>query len=374
MNVKRTPDGRYQIRWYEAGRGSPRRQKTFERKKDAEVYASEVRRRQVMGTLGDWNAPNHTVKELALRWWELYATVNLASNTLNKYERILRLHINPRLGKYRLHQVTPAVVMEFRTSLEKAGVGRDSVRVSLVVLQAMAKQAVRWGWIDRNPVQGIDKPSGRRERAVVALAPSQVEAIRQAFLAEEKLYAATIVSVAAYTGLRCPEEVLALQVGHIRENTVLVEQRNIDGEIVPGQKVKGFQPRAVDLLKPVQKDLAEFLMWRGRPGPKELLFPDRSGKPWKRSTYQNWRRREWHPAREKAGVESIPPYWLRHSYASLQVRAGMSIPDLAAQLGHSPLMTIGTYSHTIGELKGQSPMSAEDQILEARATVERQAM
>jgi hypothetical protein len=36
-----------------------------------------------------------------------------------------------------------------------------------------------------------------------------------------------------YAGLRIPEEVLALEWRHVLERTLLVEQRLIDGEIVP---------------------------------------------------------------------------------------------------------------------------------------------
>ena len=74
----------------------------------------------------------------------------------------------------------------------------------------------------------------------------------------------------------------------------------------------------------------------------------------------------WHPARAKAGIESLPPYDLRHAFASLQIRAGMSIPELAEQMGHSPQMTVGTYTQVIRELKGQPVMAAEDQIEHAR--------
>lgn len=59
--------------------------------------------------------------------------------------------------------------------------------------------------------------------------------------------------------------------------------------------------------------------------------------------YNNWLRRAWHTAREAAGIESLPPYDLRHAFASLQMHAGMSIPELAEQMGHSPEMTVGTY-------------------------------
>jgi hypothetical protein len=53
-----------------------------------------------------------------------------------------------------------------------------------------------------------------------------------------------------------------------------------------------------------------------------------------------------------AGVDPLPPYDLRHAFASLQIRAGMSFPELAEQLGHSPQMTVMTYTHVIRELKG----------------------
>jgi integrase len=173
-----------------------------------------------------------------------------------------------------------------------------------------------------------------------------------------------MVSLVAYQGLRAPEELLALEVRHVRRNTLLVEQRNIDGKVIAGQKVRGFHPRAIDLLDPVRRDVREYMLAHGlREG---LLFPRRDGAPWRLHDYQNWRRRTWHPARAKAGIESLPPYDLRHAFASLQIRAGMSIPELAEQMGHSPQMTVGTYTHVIRELKGQPIMAAEDQIEQAR--------
>jgi integrase len=213
-------------------------------------------------------------------------------------------------------------------------------------------------------VQQVEKPSGRRERAIVCLAPAQVEAIRTALLTRGKLYAATLVSLVAYQGLRAPEELLAVEVRYVRSRTLLVEQRNIDGEIVAGQKVRGFHPRAIDLLEPVKRDVREYLAATDiRSG---LLFPRADGQPWRSHDWKNWTRRVWHVAREAAGIESLPPYDLRHAFASLQVRAGLSIPELAEQMGHSPAMTLNTYSHVIRELKGEPAVSAEEQVERAR--------
>jgi integrase len=238
------------------------------------------------------------------------------------------------------------------------------VRQSLVVLQAMYEQAIRWGWVATNPVKAVKKPPAKRERAVLCLAPTEVEAIRAELLARGKLYAATMVSLVAYQGLRVPEELLALECRHVRRNTLLIEQRNIDGRIIGGQKVRGFHPRAIDLLDPVRRDVRKHMLAHGiREG---LLFPRRDGRPWRLHDYQNWRRRTWHPARSEVGIKNLPPYDLRHAFASLQIRAGMSIPELAEQMGHSPQMTVGTYAHVIRELKGQPIMPAEEQIEQAR--------
>ncbi len=97
-----------------------------------------------------------------------------------------------------------------------------------------------------------------------------------------------------------------------------------------------------------------------------LLFPRADGNAWHAHDWKNWCRRVWHTARAAAGIESLPPYDLRHAFASLQIRAGMSVPELAEQLGHAPAMTIGTSTHVIRELKGEPIVSAEEQIERAR--------
>jgi hypothetical protein len=240
VSVKKRDDGRWEVRWYVAGRGSPRRKRAFDRKGDADRFDAEIRRRKALGELALFEQRNRSIRELATEWWAKYAVPNLAEWTLKGYERMLMSHIEPRLGAMRVGEVTAEVVADFRARLEAAGVGRHSVRQSMVVLQAMYEQAIRWGWVQTNPVKAVRKPSAKRERAVVCLAPIQVERIRGVLIAKDRLYAATMVSLIAYQGLRTPEELLALEVKHTRKNTLLVEQRNIDGKIVGGQKVRGL--------------------------------------------------------------------------------------------------------------------------------------
>jgi integrase len=49
-----------------------------------------------------------------------------------------------------------------------------------------------------------------------------------------------------------------------------------------------------------------------------------------------------------AGIPHFHPHDLRHRYASVKLREGVPVTDLAAQLGHSKKsMTLDTYSHVL---------------------------
>jgi integrase len=124
------------------------------------------------------------------------------------------------------------------------------------------------------------------------------------------------------------------------------------GERLPYLLSKLKAPRVLERLEQTA-ERARAEQWPYEQFLEALPFPRRDGDPWRLHDYQNWRRRTWHPARTKAGIKRLPPYDLRHAFAPLQIRASMSIPELAEQMGHSPQMTVGTYAHVIRELKGQ---------------------
>jgi len=355
---------RWEVRYYEAGRESPRRRRRFERKSEAEGFEVEVKRRQRLGELGELQAANQTLEELARDWFQLYVIPNLAIRTQRDYARLLDRHIVPRLGAHRLKHVRPDVLDRFRWDLEQAGVGQSQIRQTLAVLQGMFRYAEERGRVLRNPVKLVRKPPGRRQRAIVVLPPREVEAVRRVLLSEDRPGDATMVSVLAYAGLR-PQEALALEWRHVRDRTLLIEQKNNDGTLVSGQKTRR-PPRTVDLIGPLRTDLLE---WRLRCGnPKSgLVFQTSQGQPLREHDWLNWNRRIWTPAARGLGITE-PPYTLRHSFASLRIRDGASIPELAEELGHSPQMTLNTYTHVIRELRGAPATSAEDEVLAARST------
>lgn len=154
------------------------------------------------------------------------------------------------------------------------------------------------------PVKLVRKPSGRRQRAIVLLPPRQVEAVRAALMRSDHFGDATLVSVLAYAGLR-PQEALALEWRHIRDRTLVVEQKNVNGELIAGQKTRR-PPRTIDLISPLRSALLEWRMRRGNPA-SGLVFPTRKGQAFKEHDWLNWNRRVWTPAARALGIEE-PPY------------------------------------------------------------------
>jgi integrase len=340
-----------------------KRASTFESERDAHDFEARLRLLRRSNDLASLDAGRETLTEFVQEWWELEASSRLERATLKGYASHWNRHMLPRLGHLPLRDITPLTVTRFRSELEQAGVGDETIRRCLVLLQSILARAVGWQRISSNPVRAVRKPRTKRNRAVTPLAPSAVEALRRQMLARSRFDGATLLSLLAYAGLR-PEEALALQWLHVRERALLIEQAVSDGEL-KGQKT-GRPPRTVDLLAPLKQDLAEWRLACGRPPEDEFLFVGSNRGPW-RHDHRNWRRRHFEPAAKAAGLPNARPYDLRYSFASLMLHAGrVSIVDLASQRGHSPTMTLNTCGHVIAELREAPKASAIDQIQAAR--------
>lgn len=261
MSVEKVPRKggfEWRVRWRVNGQPHS---KVIGRKRDAEAYDAEIKRRKRLGQLAQMDAGTQTVAEFAEEWWRLHAIPNLATRTRKTYASIFDTHILPRLGGIPLREVTPGVVAGLRADLEANGVGPAATRKALSLLQGIFACAVTWGHVQVNPVVGVRKPSGKRVREIVPPSLATVERIRGYMLARGNLRDATLVSLLAYAGLR-PQEALALPWVNVRDRTLLVARAQGDGGI---KGTKTGQTRSVRLLAPLAADLNEWLLASGRP-------------------------------------------------------------------------------------------------------------
>ena len=349
----------WRVRWRQAGRN---RSKVLGRKRDAEAFDAELRRKRRTGELAALDAGKETLAELGEEWWKLYAEPNLAASTLKVYAILWDTHVLPRLGSLRLREITPPVVTRFRLELEAEGVGRVSIHKAMTLLQGVLQRACEWDRLASNPARAVRKPSAARARAVEPLTPDAVEAVRAWLLDRELLRDATLVSVLAYAGLR-PGEALALTWSHVRERTLFVEAAVSVG-VVGATKTR--RRRTVRLLPPLAADLAEWRLRAGRPPADALVFPGHDGGPWSSAAYKNWHRRVFRPAVAGAGLTGARPYDLRHSFVSLLIAEGHNVVEVARQAGHSPKMALDTYAHVFEEFDPTRRVDAAERIRSAR--------
>jgi integrase len=303
-----------------------------------------------------------SLDQFGAEWWSLYACSNLTAKTQEGYRYLWGAYVSPTLGALGLDSLTPLLLERWKAHLLAQGVGPESVKRTMIMLQGALQRAVEWEYLASNPIRRVRKPRSPQRRMVRPLTPTVVEEMRRHLVGRNDVTSATLLSVMAYAGLR-PGEALALTWGSIAERTILVEQAASMGQL-KGTKTR--RVRTVRLLVPLANDLASYRRASLEPQPADLLFAGPRNNPWSDSAWRNWRRRVFRPAAASAGASGARPYDLRHSFVSLLIAEGHSIIDIARQAGHSATITLDTYGHVFDEIDPGDRRSAEDRILAAR--------
>ena len=337
---------RCRVRWYDSGRGSAKRTRTFDRRKDAEFFETSLRRARQLGQLSsEVIGSGATLEEFLVEWWDTYAVTHLRPGTLATYTYLLDKWIVPYLGRKRLRDINRETIDGYAAALRADGAGVPTVNRTLGVLQGAFHRAVAWRRLQWNPVLGVRRLTHVRDEAIDARTPETVEAIRRHLEPGD----ATLVSVLAYEGLR-PGEAFALQWRDVvddrgRARPRLLVQRAVSGEQL--STTKSQRARQPELFKPVANELVDLYLAAGQPSPFELVFGDSEGGYHRR---QNWRQRVWIPALESAGVAYFRTYDLRHTCATLLLYEGRTVNEVAEHLGHAdPGFTARTYAHVMSD-------------------------
>lgn len=337
----------WRVRWRD--HGGRNRSKVLGRKKDAEVFEAEVRRKKRTGELASLDGGKETLDDYVADVWAKSHAVHLAPATRELYGYLYDRHIGPYLGAYRLRDINPEVIAGWQAELVGADVGLSAVKKAVTFLGNVLQRAAESGRISANPQRLVRKVRVPKPQEVRPLSPSQVEALRAAANHRD----ATIISVLAYAGLR-PNEALTLRWEHVGERTLIVNAP------------KTGTRRSVRLLSPLTADLRKWRSASPGTGPADLVFPGQDGDVITKQAYKSWMRRSFKAAAEDAGVPWATPYALRHSFCSLLLAEGRNVIEVARQLGHGAGLTLSTYGHVMDELAGGDRVDAEEAIWAAR--------
>ena len=358
MDIRRTYNGKWELRWTEGGR---KRSRTFDRKGDAQNFHAWQRRRRQLGQAA---VPDDVkLAEFVEIYWRLHAIPNLSPASRDLYGRVWSLHILPRLGEYGVRELTPKRLTRFRAELEKGGVGTATVVKAMTIVQSILSFAVSEELVEYNAAAGVTKPRYERAREPHIFLPREVEQIR----AKLDLRDRTLVSVLAYSGPRPEEVICRLAWDDVGDQAI----RYVD--------TKRHRTRHTPLLKPLADDLNEWFLASGRPQGKRPVFPAHDGGFWNQDDWRNWRRRTWqgeperprrdrknpNPAKPGAAPKGTRPRDLRSSYVTLRVYEGIPLTQIAREVGTSVRMIELHYAGVIANWDGKQ-VPAERSIRAAR--------
>jgi integrase len=255
-----------------------------------------------------------------------------AESTRVQRKHSLNKWVRPYIGKVRLYDLGTKRVGQWRSEILAAGASASVVNHAQAYLSAALGHAVKLGDLPANPCRVLEPLPTVVER-LQALTPEQVEQIAAAMPGECDR---VLVYLLAYAGLR-PGEALALTWDDVSGELLIIDKSWSYGKL---KRTKTEKARTVEIVAPLAEDLAAYRP--ARPERGALVIPNADGG---HLEINNWRNREWKQATEKAGITATP-YDLRHSFGSLLIHEGRSVPVVAALMGHSrPSTTLDTYSH-----------------------------
>lgn len=138
-------------------------------------------------------------------WLDNYVKVNCSLNTVEAYDSVIKNHIKPKLGKYKLKSITPATLQDFINDIHIHGYSKNMmVNIKTVLNVAFAYAADTCKFISDTPAVRIKLPKfakQKKERSIVA--PEQFNKIVTRFDKNTNFYLPIMLGY--HCGLRIGE-------------------------------------------------------------------------------------------------------------------------------------------------------------------------
>jgi len=275
-----------------------------------------------------------TFRQFVETQWQPNLFPTFKHSTSRGYAYLLRKHLFPYFGEFKLTEITRQVVQAFVAQLGQR-LSPKSVALAKNCLSKVFSTAIEWGYVEQNPAISVRLPARISQREPTALTPNQI----QPLIAELREPCKSMVLIAILTGLR-RGELFALRWNAVDFDRKLIHVREsvYDGHF--GSPKTRSSVRKIPMSELLE---ATFVRLKGQDAASEdLVFASKNGKTPLRP--ENVLKRIIHPACKRLGLPKVGWHDLRHTSATLLHEHE---PLLVAQaiLGHSDLQTTAGYTH-----------------------------
>lgn len=291
-----------------------------------------------------------TFGEVANQWLEARSS-SVRSSTLAQYTGHIENHLNPFFGNVKCSEVDLDLVERFVSHKTNESMFPNTLQKVITTLGGIMRYAShpKRNYAPYDPTIHIEnKPKKIKREAEMATQEEIAAIVNQMDQEKDRL----IVLTMAIGGMR-EGEVFGLQWGDIQWKDAQVYVRRTFTHRRFYEPKTAKSRRVIDVPDEL---LHELKRWKlACPNSElDLVFPTRRGTP---IIATNWLKRNWHPARRRAGVRSLTPHSLRHFSGSFLLDQGEDMGYVQDHLGHSDIgMTMNVYRHKI---KKQNREAAE---------------
>ena len=303
-----------------------------------------------------------TYRELVALWWESYKNT-IKPNSQQSMEGIVRLHILPAFGDYKLDKLTtPIIQQQVNKWADKANKGEKGAYANYSFLNNINRRILQYGVtmqaIQHNPARDVIIPRKQqnKEHKVKFFSNQELkqflEYLDSLDLSNyENLFDYVLYKTLLASGCRIGE-VLALEWSDIDLKKGIISisktlnryQETNTPKSKAGLREIDIDKATVSLLKQYKKR-QQVQSWQlGRS--EGIVFTPFTTK----YAYACLLRKRLQGHFKSAGVPDISFHGFRHTHATIMLYAGIEAKDLQYRLGHSNIsMTLNTYVHATKE-------------------------
>lgn len=285
-----------------------------------------------------------------LERWLMGAKSTLSPGTFASYIYQLKHYVLPTMAKIRLIDLQPHMFRQLITDLLAKNYSNRTVQYALAVCRISLRQAVNDGLLPRSPLLGVKLPKVEKTK-ILALTIDQANMFLDG-VKNPKHY--NLYWITLYTGLR-RSELLGLRISDIdtKACTLTVSQTVlfVNGKTVISNTTKNISSkRTITFDSKTRKIILNQIRitYRERMSlynyhDHGLLFAKEDGEPYS-PHYITFRTKKY--ARALGLPDEFSFHTLRHTHATLLVKAGVHFKIIQHRLGHATFsQTMDIYSH-----------------------------
>ena len=358
--------------YFEAGKIDGKRKKIERKGGSTKKEALEALRK----ALNEFNNCGSIVSESNMSfsdymdyWFNEYVTINCKYNTQQCYDILIKKHIKPHLGIYKIKQLNYTILQQFLNSKFKNGYSKSTLNRLKSILSTSLKMAVsNYDLIKVNPAQNLKIPSygNKNKEQVKTLTLKQYNTILKRFPFGNNFHMA--LQIAFNTGMRCSEvcgltwDRVDLENKKITVDRILIWKQKA-GYVFETPKTKTSY-RTISIGDTLVNMLKKNKEWQNKNRQEygqyytenNFVCTKENGTAVTPTTIRYLSR----IVNLDLGIE-FSFHSLRHTHATLLLENGSNIKEIQQRLGHSKISTtLDTYSHVTKKMIDNTVNILED--------------